>query len=224
MNPIRTVNEWDDEYAKLARIAASQFRTTSSGYNTTNNKQQQSQGDIVQLFQQQLYRLDNALSSSTVVPTQITSTLSSTEIQRRKRLLQHLQQTSLPSGTRNAAGPIDLLGGDTTQQQQSNHNQQQQQQSKISMAMRQQDDMIDQLAVGVNRLKQQTTIIGEEANMHLHLMNDIDTNLDSTYNTIHQQTQRAATLREDQSIWRLQLIVVVLVILLIFEILAGISP
>jgi hypothetical protein len=217
---IRSVNEWDDEYARMARIAASQFRTTP-GY----SMKQQPIPDL-RIFQQNLLRLENALTNVTT----ISSALSSTEIQRRRRLIQHLQQTTMSgnTGTGSAAGTIDLLGSSSSttgsatnvgQQQQ-----QQQQQSKMTMAIRQQDDMIDQLAVGVHRLKNQTAVIGEEAAMHVNLMNDMDNNLDTTYNTIHDQTQRAASLREDQSIWRLQLIVVALLILLILEILMGLTP
>ena len=216
--PIRTISEWDDEYARMARIAASQFRTTP-GYSM---KQQRTTPDI-QVFQQSLQRLENSLLSSP-----ISSSLSSSEVQRRRRLVQHLQQTTIPGFN----GTVDLLGGTaTTTTTATGHNHPthsnpppQPQQSKMTMALRQQDDMIDQLAVGVNRLKQQTTIIGEEANMHVNLMNDIDENLDSTYNTIHDQTLRTAALREDQSIWKLQLIIVALTILLVLEILAGLSP
>ena len=212
--PIRTITEWDDEYARMARIAASQFRTTP-GYSM---KQQRAQPDI-NLFQQSMQRLDNALLSST-----ISSSLSTTEVQRRRRLVQHLQQTTIPG----SSGAVDLLGGTTSNSNSSNANnaqqQQSQQQSKMTMALRQQDDMIDQLAVGVNRLKQQTTIIGEEANMHVNLMNDIDDHIDATYNTIRDQTLRTAALREDQSIWKLQLIIVALTILLVLEVLAGLSP
>ena len=214
--PIRTISEWDDEYARMARIAASQFRTTP-GYSM---KQQRTTPDI-QVFQQSLQRLENSLLSSP-----ISSSLSSSEVQRRRRLVQHLQQTTIPGFN----GTVDLLGGTATTTA-TGHNHPtlnnptpQPQQSKMTMALRQQDDMIDQLAVGVNRLKQQTTIIGEEANMHVNLMNDIDENLDSTYNTIHDQTLRTAALREDQSIWKLQLIIVALTILLVLEILAGLSP
>lgn len=209
--PIRSITEWDDEYARMARIAASQFRTTP-GYTM---KQQRTTPDI-HVFQQALQRLDNALLSNP-----ISSSLSSSEVQRRRRLVQHLQQTSIPGGT----GTVDLLGGSASTSSSNNiSSAQQPQQSKMSVALRQQDDMIDQLAVGVNRLKQQTTIIGEEANMHVNLMNDIDDHLDTTYNTIHDQTLRTAALREDQSIWKLQLIIVALTILLVLEILAGLSP
>jgi hypothetical protein len=218
---IRSINEWDDEYAKMARIAASQFRTTP-GY--TMKQQPPLQQDSIRIFQQNLQRLDNAL---TTIPT-ISSSLSVTEIQRRRRLIQHLQQTSISgnttAGSSSSNGIVDLIGTSSSTTGSGTTNIVQQQQSKMTMALRQQDDMIDQLAVGVNRLKNQTAVIGEEASMHVNLMNDMDNHLDTTYNTIHDQTQRAASLREDQSIWRLQLIVVALIILLILEILMGLTP
>jgi hypothetical protein len=94
----------------------------------------------------------------------------------------------------------------------------------MSMAMRQQDEMIDQLAVGVGRLKQQTNLIGEEANMHVHLISEMDTHLDAATASLQDQTRRAATLREEQSLWRLQLIVAALSVLLVLELFLGLTP
>lgn len=201
---IHSINEWDDEYARISRIAATQFRTTP-GY----AMKQQPPVDV-SVFQQSLQRLDAALSSPS-----LSTNLSSTEVQRRRRLIQHLQQTSMPS---NDSGLFGTNVSDPSFSQ-SHH-----QHSKMTTALRQQDDMIDQLAVGVSRLKHQTAVIGEEASMHVNLMNDMDTNLDATYNTIQDQTQRAASIREDQSIWRLQLIVAGLTVLLVLEIFLGLTP
>lgn len=186
------VSEWDNEYARLARVA-SQMRTT--GILT--------QPSDVRSLQLGLQRLESTLNS---LP------LQSAEVQRRRRLIQHLQQTSVAP----AAGATDSVAigsGSATAQQ-----------SKMTMAMRQQDDMIDQLAVGVGRLKNQSAAIGEEAAMHVNLMNDMDTNLDAAYNSLEDQTRRASSLRGDQSLWRLQLIVAGLFILLILEIFFGLTP
>jgi hypothetical protein len=201
---VRSVNEWDDEYARISRIAATQFRTTP-GY----AMKQQPPVDVG-VFQHSLQRLDSALTSPSLA-----ASLSPTEVQRRRRLIQHLQQTSMPNTE------SSIFGANASD---SSYSQSNQQQSKMTMALRQQDDMIDQLAVGVSRLKHQTAVIGEEASMHVNLMNDMDTNLDATYNTIHDQTQRAASLREDQSLWRLQLIVAGLTVLLVLEIFLGLTP
>lgn len=182
-----SVSEWDNEYARLAR-AASQLRT--SGLQT-------GAGDVLSL-QQGLDRLERSLESLPLAPTEVT---------RRRRLVQHLKQTSTTSGG-------DVLGsqhgGGAT--------------SQMTMALRQQDEMIDELAVGVGRLKNQTISIGDEARMHVNLLNEMDTNLDAAYAGLESETRRAARLREDQSVWRLQLIVAGLFILLVLLILMGLSP
>ena len=182
-----SISEWDNEYARLAR-AASQMRT--SGILTNS-------GDVRSL-QQGLQRLDGALENLS---------LQQGEIQRRRRLIQHLQQTS--TGT---ASPVGGGGGGGGQQ------------SQMTMAMRQQDDMIDDLAVGVNRLKHQTVAIGDEAKLHVNLLSDMETNLDAAHAGLEGETRRAAQLKEDQSIWRLQLVVAGLSVVLILLIFLGLSP
>eukprot|EP00339_Tiarina_fusa_P004480 CAMPEP_0117031420 /NCGR_PEP_ID=MMETSP0472-20121206/22584_1 /TAXON_ID=693140 ORGANISM="Tiarina fusus, Strain LIS" /NCGR_SAMPLE_ID=MMETSP0472 /ASSEMBLY_ACC=CAM_ASM_000603 /LENGTH=112 /DNA_ID=CAMNT_0004739739 /DNA_START=306 /DNA_END=644 /DNA_ORIENTATION=+ len=96
-------------------------------------------------------------------------------------------------------------------------------QSQMAMAMRQQDDMIDELAVGVSRLRDQTQVIGDEARMHVNLLNDMETNLDAAHAGLESETRRAAQLKEDQSVWRLQLTVAGLSVLLVLLILMGLS-
>ena len=79
-----SVNEWDNEYARLARIASqrrSQGTTAAAGAAVV--------GDVQQLSLH-LQRLDQNLNSLPVSPP---------EIQRRRRLIQHLQQ-----GTTSANG------------------------------------------------------------------------------------------------------------------------
>jgi hypothetical protein len=183
-----SIADWDNEYARLAR-AASQMRT--SGILT-------GAGDVRSL-QQGLQRLDGALESLS---------LQQGEIQRRRRLIQHLQQTS--TGTASSGGNGGGGGGG--------------QQSQMAMAMRQQDDMIDDLAVGVNRLKHQTVAIGDEAKLHVNLLSDMETNLDAAHAGLEGETRRAAQLKEDQSIWRLQLVVAGLSVVLILLIFLGLSP
>ena len=183
-----SVAEWDNEYARVARVA-SQLRTEGMS----------SKGADKQQLQQHLSRLEDTLVS---LP------LSASEITRRRRLIQHLQ--SNPS-TFGAGGYSSSVPAGQSQQQ-----------SQMSMAIRQQDDMIDELAVGVSRLRDQTQVIGEESRMHVNLLNDMETNLDAAHNGLESETRRAAQIREDQSIWRLQMTVVGLSILLVMLILQGI--
>jgi hypothetical protein len=214
---IASVADWDNEYARLARVA-SQLRTTGL---TTSNNTAQNNYDTVTSLQLGLSRLDAALSHSSQLATYIPPA----ELQRRHRLVQHLQQQSVPS-PQSSNNDNSLLGGaeSSTTGAAAVVAQQQQPQSKMSMAMRQQDEMIDQLAVGIGRLKQQSTLIGEEANMHVHFISEMDTNLDAATASLQDQTRRAATLRQEQSLWRLQLIVAGLSVLLVLELFFGLTP
>lgn len=186
-----SVSEWDNEYARLAR-AASQMRT--AGLVT--------QASDARALQVGLQRLADALQTLPLQPT---------EVQRRQRLVQHLQQNNSTTG-----GGLDIPNNNSAPAvPQSSH---------MMLALRQQDDMIDELAVGAGRLKNQTIAIGDEAKMHVNLLNDMETNLDQAQVGLEGETRRAARLREDQSLWRLQLIAAGLFILLILLILLGLSP
>jgi hypothetical protein len=189
-----SVTEWDNEYARLAR-GASQLRTAGIV----------KQPSDIRTLQLELQNLEYSIQSLPIQPS---------EIQRRKRLVQHLQQTSIgtlppPSSS------LDMIGNDGFPQQK---------QTQMSMALRQQDDMIDELAIGMNRLKNQTIAIGDEAKLHVNLLNDMENNLDMAQDSLEAQTRHAAQLRHDQSLWRLQLIVAALFVLLVLLIFLGLTP
>jgi hypothetical protein len=202
MSTSSAVNEWDNDYARVARIA-SQFRT--QGLNKNKSSLVSSQAEPRQLFQH-ITRLDESLS---------TLPLPASQIQRRRRLLQHLRGHRIDS-MNSANGdyrPPSADGGG-----------QQQPQSQMAVAMEQQDAMIDELAVGVGRLRDQTQIIGDEARMHVNLLNDMETNLDSAHDGLDNETRRAARLKEDGSVWRLQLIVAGLFVLFVLLFFLGMTP
>jgi predicted nucleic acid-binding Zn-ribbon protein len=184
-----SISEWDNEYARLAR-AATQIRTPGLA----------TQPSDLPALQQALQRLEQQLNS---LP------LQSNEVSRRKRLVQNLVQTT-QQGAR----------GNTTTGTNNNFNAEfNQPQSQMTMAMRQQDDLIDELAAGMGRLKHQTVSIGEEASMHVSLLNQMEVGLDEAQAGLDAETRRAARLRDDQSVWKLQLILAgefILLVLLIF--------
>jgi hypothetical protein len=189
---------WDDEYARLAR-AASQLRTQG----LTKSQDQQRQ------LQLGLSRLDASLTSLS---------LPAAEVQRRRRLVQGLQQQQQPSSTTN-----NHHHHNNNMSNNNNNNNNAPPQSQMATAMRQQDDMIDELANGVSRLRDQTQVIGDEAHMHNRLLGDMESNLDQAHAGLEGETRRAAQLKEDQSVWRLQLTVAGLSVLLILLILMGLS-
>ncbi len=178
-----SVNDWDNEYARLARIA-SQLRSGSSTASPVD-------------LQHHLTRLESQLSFLGLSPA---------EFQRRRRLVQHLQMNT------NSSGGLYSVPTSSLQQTSSMH-----------MALRQQDDLIDELAVGVGRLRDQTLLIGDEARMHINVLGDMEQNLDIAQDGLEAETRRAARLRQDQSVWRLQLTVAGLSVLLVLLILVGLN-
>jgi len=208
MSSSSSVNEWDNDYAGVARIA-SQHRTQGLRH-----------ADPRQLFQR-ISRLDESLSTLPLPPAQI---------QRRRRLLQHLRGERIDNGmnmssssnannNNNGNGyipPSEVgVGGAGAPHQQ---------QSQMAVAMQQQDAMIDELAVGVGRLRDQTQVIGDESRMHVTLLNDMEQNLEVAYDGLESETRNAARLKEDQSVWRLQLIVAGLFVLFVLLVFLGLSP
>ena len=95
--------------------------------------------------------------------------------------------------------------------------------SAAAAALRHQDDMIDDLAVGVGRLKTQTHMIHDESRAHVRLLDEMDNNVDLANQGLEEETRRAMRLREEKSVWRLHLIIVGLSVLLFLLILMGLS-
>mmetsp|Transcript_27403 Transcript_27403/g.75526 ORF Transcript_27403/g.75526 Transcript_27403/m.75526 type:complete len:190 (-) Transcript_27403:342-911(-) len=188
-----SVAEWDNEYARLARAASQQRSGLNHGGNDT--------------LRTSLQRLQTNLETLPLQPT---------EIQRRRRLIQHLMETSSSDVEIGGAGAAASNNAD-------NGNGGLQQSSQMQHAMQQQDAMIDELAIGMGRLKNQTQAIHEESNMHVNLLNDMEQNLDAAHQGLESETRRAIRLKEDQSVWRLQLTVAGLTVLLAMLILLGLS-
>lgn len=180
VQPMSSVEAWDNEYARLAR-AASQLRTQGL----------QSTASDAASLQQGLARLSSQVAS-----------LPLHERDRRRRLVSHLQQQS--SGGSNTYEPPGA--------------------SQMQQQMMQQDRMIDDLATGMGRLKHQSQNIHQEARLHVSLLSEMDNGLDSAQSGLEDETRRAARLREDQSVWKLQLTVAGLSILLVLLLLMGLSP
>lgn len=162
------VTDWDNEYARWARVA-SQQRTQGLSSSSSD----------AQALYNALSRLNSQLSS---LP------LSSEELARRRNLIAHLQQ-----------------------------------QSNSNSALSQQDEMLDDLAMGMSRLKVQSQMIGEEAKLHLNLLNDMEQQADHAQSGLWEETQRAQQLRERQSVWKLQCIIVALAILFVLLVLKGLG-
>lgn len=96
--------------------------------------------------------------------------------------------------------------------------------SAAGAALQQQDEMLDDLANGVERLKHQSLLIGDEAKLHLNLLGDMENQVDVAHSGLEGETRRADHLRQNNtSIWKLQMIVVALAIVLVLLILTGLT-
>jgi hypothetical protein len=203
-----SINGWDNEYARLAR-AASQLRVVGGGNNNNNinNNSAQQKQDQASSIQTGLNRLDTQLHNL-----ESSMTVSSVEAGRRRGLLDGLRnQLSEITGTTGVGGGIGI-GRQTNNSQ-----------SATAAALRHQDELIDDLAVGVGRLKTQTHMIHDESRAHVHLLNEMDSNVDLANQGLEDETRRAMRLREEKSVWRLHLTIVGLSVLLFLLILMGLS-
>jgi hypothetical protein len=91
----------------------------------------------------------------------------------------------------------------------------------MTVAIQNQDSIIDQLSMGLGRLRDQSQTMGDEAGLQTQLLNDMEHNLDNAHEVLGAEARRAAQLREDGSLWKLQLIVAGLSITFVFLILLG---
>ncbi|KAL7471756.1 hypothetical protein ACHAXS_012044 [Conticribra weissflogii] len=199
-NPITS---WDNDYARLARASA-QLRTTSTSSNSNSPFHPHQRSGQAASIQAGLTRLENELNRL-----EGNLTLGPGEVKRRRGLLDGLRgQIGGVEGAGTGAGSGPGAGRG---------------ESATATALRQQDDMIDELAVGVGRLKNQTHLIHQEANSHVRLLDEMDANVDLANQGLEDETRRAMRLREETSVWRLHLVIVGLSILLFLLILMGLS-
>eukprot|EP00529_Nitzschia_sp_RCC80_P036509 CAMPEP_0113498286 /NCGR_PEP_ID=MMETSP0014_2-20120614/31081_1 /TAXON_ID=2857 /ORGANISM="Nitzschia sp." /LENGTH=197 /DNA_ID=CAMNT_0000392279 /DNA_START=35 /DNA_END=628 /DNA_ORIENTATION=+ /assembly_acc=CAM_ASM_000159 len=194
-NSQSVVTEWDTEYAKVARLAAASAAS-------------QGEEDNVQR------------SISTLETTLDNLPLSGPEVNRRKQLLHHLK-SKISSSSNSSPGRYQPPGSSSSSAAVTGEGGQQQQQTTMQRAIAHQDSMIDQLSVGVGRLRDQSEAIGDEARLHVGLLNDMDSNLDVAQDSLASEARRAARLRNDQSLWKLQLTVAGLTILFFVLLLLG---
>jgi hypothetical protein len=200
--PAYSVSDWDNEYARLAR-QASQLRSvggaSSSAVSSSLEADRRALIRNVQRLQQSLY-------------TDLKPFLTPSDLQRRSRLVNHLQQQqSQPSSSSlNSNNQYSQTNTAAT--------------TAAGAALQQQDEMLDDLANGVERLKHQSLLIGDEAKLHLNLLGDMENHVDIAQSGLEGETRRADHLRQNNtSIWKLQMIVVALAIVLVLLILTGLT-
>mmetsp|Transcript_17333 Transcript_17333/g.47319 ORF Transcript_17333/g.47319 Transcript_17333/m.47319 type:complete len:95 (+) Transcript_17333:1-285(+) len=91
-------------------------------------------------------------------------------------------------------------------------------------ALQKQDDMLDELAVGVDRLKNTTKAVHDEAQEQDRLLGDIEGDANKAETELHSDTILAtARIKEDQSVWKLQMVVVGLSVFTALILLKGLT-
>jgi hypothetical protein len=210
-SPGSAVSEWDNDYARVARVA-SQMRTRGlHQYQSSSSSSTPSLSSDRQQLNTHLTRLESALG---------TLPLSVSELQRRRRLVQHLRGGV--SGSPPGSGGMGLNSSNAS----STNNTMMYTPpppSHMQQHMAEQDAMIDDLAAGVSRIRDQTQVIHDEARLHNKMLGDMEENLDAAQSGLDVETKRAAKLKEDKSVWRLQIIIAGEAILCLLLLLAGLS-
>jgi len=209
-----TISEWDDEYARISR-AASQLRASpQNGYNQPHPTARAHQ---VRSVQSGLSRLKSSL-----ITMRSSGMVNSADVQRRIGLIDNLER-QVGGGGNDATGTGDLLGMGGSSGGGNSNSYHGGNQTLAAQALRHQDNMIDELATGVSRLKDQTLMINDEANMQNRMLGDMDTDVENARSGLEAETLRAMKLKEDQSVWRLYLIIAGLSILLFLLIINGLG-
>lgn len=204
--PSYSVSDWDNEYARLAR-QASQLRTVGVGGSSSSAAASVSLEADRRALIRNVQRLQQSLY------TDLKPFLTPSDLQRRARLVNHLQQQQSSSSSSSS-----LLSPNNQYLQTPSAT------TAAGTALQQQDEMLDDLAHGVERLKHQSLLIGDEAKLHLNLLGDMENQVDVAHSGLEGETRRADHLRQNNtSIWKLQMIVVALAIVLVLLILTGLT-
>lgn len=79
-----------------------------------------------------------------------------------------------------------------------------------------QDDMMDDISKGVDRLHNQALEIGAEAKVHIKIMDELDSNVDKAADSLREEARHAEDVRKSSNVcWMYICIVVEVIIILI---------
>mmetsp|Transcript_14498 Transcript_14498/g.29944 ORF Transcript_14498/g.29944 Transcript_14498/m.29944 type:complete len:107 (-) Transcript_14498:46-366(-) len=94
--------------------------------------------------------------------------------------------------------------------------------TKMQQALHQQDASLDELSAGMDRLKNTTQAIHEEATEQTRLLGGMEGEADEAQSELDADIALTqARIKEDKSVWKLQLIVVALSALLVLILFQG---
>eukprot|EP00580_Thalassiosira_gravida_P001572 CAMPEP_0201610604 /NCGR_PEP_ID=MMETSP0492-20130828/17297_1 /ASSEMBLY_ACC=CAM_ASM_000837 /TAXON_ID=420259 /ORGANISM="Thalassiosira gravida, Strain GMp14c1" /LENGTH=188 /DNA_ID=CAMNT_0048076475 /DNA_START=120 /DNA_END=683 /DNA_ORIENTATION=- len=186
----KAIASWDNDYARHARAIALLHASHSDQQQRKQwNDQQQSSSDPVQ---NGLKRL-----SSHLYYLESQSSMSPAEFSRRRTLLEGLkgQLSSITEGGMSVYAASSAVGGGGGGHGGSS--------SGVSAALRQQDDMIDGLAEGVDGIKKRTKSINEQIYSQIGRVDEIDENVELAKQELEDVTRRSVRFRKEnrKSVW-----------------------
>ena len=169
-----SISSWDDEYARISR-AASQLRTIPNNHHNPSSSSSSSTSR-----QQQIHSIQTGLSrlkqSLYTMKGNGVINQSNGDYQRRMGLIEHLEN-QFGSNDRDLLGMGNASSGGNNNNDYYNSNNNDYsssgRMSTTTQALRHQDQMIDELASGVARLKDQTFMINDEANMQNRMLDNV---------------------------------------------------
>ena len=171
-----SISSWDDEYARISR-AASQLRTIPNNHHNPSSSSSSSSSTS---RQQQIHSIQTGLSrlkqSLYTMKGNGVINQSNGDYQRRMGLIEHLEN-QFGSNDRDLLGMGNASSGGNNNNDYYNSNNNDYnssgRMSTTTQALRHQDQMIDELASGVARLKDQTFMINDEANMQNRMLDNV---------------------------------------------------
>mmetsp|Transcript_23822 Transcript_23822/g.43159 ORF Transcript_23822/g.43159 Transcript_23822/m.43159 type:complete len:211 (-) Transcript_23822:514-1146(-) len=201
---------WDNDYARHARAIALLHASHSDQQQQWHDEQQSSSVPI----QNGLKRL-----SSHLYYLESQSSMSPAEFSRRRTLLEGLkgQLSSTTEGGMSVYAASSAVGGGGGGGGPGRSS------SGVFATLRQQDDMIDGLAEGVDGIKKRTKSINEQVYSQIGMVDEIDENIELAKQELEDVTRRSVRFRKEnrKSVWRLHLMIVGLSVLLFLLILLG---
>eukprot|EP00614_Pseudopedinella_elastica_P028685 CAMPEP_0172619644 /NCGR_PEP_ID=MMETSP1068-20121228/95296_1 /TAXON_ID=35684 /ORGANISM="Pseudopedinella elastica, Strain CCMP716" /LENGTH=94 /DNA_ID=CAMNT_0013426487 /DNA_START=49 /DNA_END=333 /DNA_ORIENTATION=+ len=92
-----------------------------------------------------------------------------------------------------------------------------------SAQIKEQDELLDHISVGVRSLHERASTINEESQVHNQLLSTIDANVDGTIAGLREETKHAQAARKESGVCYLYTTIIGLFSLMIFLIVIGTS-
>mmetsp|Transcript_41056 Transcript_41056/g.72887 ORF Transcript_41056/g.72887 Transcript_41056/m.72887 type:complete len:214 (-) Transcript_41056:413-1054(-) len=176
--------------------------------------------DSLKRLDQQLYQMQSQVSVYNV---------SQPEINRRKNLVQVLQHHATQlvaasnSSANSQAGRYDPPATDTSSMSKDERRANDEILRQQRLQMTGHNQMLGDIEAGVGRLMNNAKNIGEETQLHVRLLKDMDGNVDQAAAELKSEAMHAQRLRKENKNCRLYICILVLLVVIIFLLVAGVQ-